>query len=85
MGLFGSSNPVFEMLKADHSKVKKLFEDFEEAKDSRTKERIIQDTLLELDVHTKLEETLIYPAIRKRSKRKKSWTRHWKSIMLPIR
>lgn len=65
MGLFGSSNPVFEMLKADHSKVKKLFEDFEEAKDSRTKERIIQDTLLELDVHATLEETLIYPAIRK--------------------
>jgi hemerythrin superfamily protein len=66
MGLFGPSNPVFDMLKQDHAKVKKLFEAFEEAKDSRTKERIIRDTLLELDVHTKLEETLIYPAIREK-------------------
>lgn len=66
MGLFGPSNPVFDMLKQDHTKVKKLFEDFEKAKDSRTKQRIIRDTLLELDVHTKLEETLIYPAIREK-------------------
>ena len=31
MGLFGPSNPVFAMLKQDHAKVKKLFEDFERA------------------------------------------------------
>lgn len=64
MGVFGKSNPVFEMLKQDHAKVKKLFDEFEKAEDSRTKERIIRDTLLELEVHAKLEETLIYPAIR---------------------
>lgn len=66
MGLFGPSNPVFAMLKQDHAKVKKLFEDFERAKDSRAKARIVRDTLLELDVHAKLEETLIYPAIRQK-------------------
>ena len=66
MSLFGSSNPVFEMLEKDHAKVKDLFAQFEEAKDARSKERIIQETLLELDVHAKLEETLIYPAIRKK-------------------
>ena len=65
MGIFGSSNPVFDMLKQDHSKVKNLFEEFEGAKDSRTKQRIIETALLELEVHAKLEETLIYPAIRK--------------------
>ena len=65
MSLFGSSNPVFEMLEKDHAKVKDLFEQFEDAKDSRSRERIIQETLLELDVHAKLEESLIYPAIRR--------------------
>jgi hemerythrin superfamily protein len=64
MGIFTSSNPVLGMLKADHEKVKTLFAQFEEAKDSRTKARIVLETLLELDVHAKLEETLIYPAIR---------------------
>lgn len=66
MGIFGSTNPLFDMLKQDHSKVKKMFEDFEQATDSRTKERIIEDTLLELEVHAQLEESLIYPAIRKK-------------------
>ena len=66
MSLFGSSNPVFEMLEKDHAKVKDLFEQFEEAKDARSRERIIQETLLELEVHARLEETLIYPAIRKK-------------------
>jgi hemerythrin superfamily protein len=66
MSLFGSSNPVFEMLERDHAKVKDLFEQFEDAQDARSRERIIQETLLELDVHATLEETLIYPAIRKK-------------------
>ena len=66
MGIFSPSNPVFDMLEQDHSKVKKLFEEFEAAKDPRVKKRIIQTTLHELDVHAKLEETLIYPAIRRK-------------------
>jgi hemerythrin superfamily protein len=57
-------NPVFNMLKDDHAKVKQLFEEFEKAEDFRAKERIIRDTLLELEVHANVEETLIYPAIR---------------------
>src|SRR5690348_10052164 len=66
MGLFGPSNPVFEMLEHDHEKVKGLFDQFEAAKDARTKQRIMNTTLLELEVHAKLEESLIYPAIRKK-------------------
>ena len=66
MGLFTPSNPVFDMLKEDHEKVKALFAQFEEARDSRTKERIVRETLRELEVHAKLEETLIYPAIRQK-------------------
>ena len=69
MGLFTASNPVFDMLKEDHEKVKALFAQFEEARDSRTKERIVRETLRELEVHAKLEETLIYPAIRQKDRR----------------
>ena len=65
MGLI-TTNPVFEMLKKDHKKVQRLFEEFEAADDSRSKTRIVQEALLELEVHAKLEETLIYPAIREK-------------------
>ena len=64
MSLFGS-NPVFDMLKKDHQKVKDLFEQFEDAEDGRTKQRIMQEAIQELEVHARLEESLIYPAIRK--------------------
>jgi hemerythrin superfamily protein len=62
--MFGTSNPVIEMLKEDHQKVKDLFEEFEAAEDSRTKQRIVDTAVTELEVHAKLEEGLIYPAIR---------------------
>ena len=65
MGFF-TSNPVFDLLKKDHAKVKDMFDQFEQAKDSRTKARLIQETLRELDVHATVEERLIYPAIREK-------------------
>jgi hypothetical protein len=37
MTLFGS-NPVFEMLKKDHQKVKDLIQQFEKSEDSRTEQ-----------------------------------------------
>jgi hemerythrin superfamily protein len=64
MGLFGPSNPVFAMLQKDHQKVKDLFDDFEQAEDARKKQRIMNEAIQELEVHAKLEESLIYPAIR---------------------
>jgi hemerythrin superfamily protein len=62
--MFGKSNSVIDMLKEDHQKVKGLFEQFEAAEDSKTKQQIVDTTLTELEVHAKLEEGLIYPAIR---------------------
>ena len=55
---------VTDMLREDHTKVKGLFEKFEEADDANAKQRIVEMALAELDVHAKLEEELIYPAIR---------------------
>ena len=57
------SNPVVAMLKADHKKVKGLFDEYEDA-DSRKQQGIARTALQELDIHAELEERLIYPAIR---------------------
>ena len=55
---------VTNMLRDDHKKVKDLFQEFEEAESANEKQRIVETALMELDVHAKLEEELIYPAIR---------------------
>lgn len=56
-----SQNPI-EMLKEDHQAVQGLFSQFEEA-DNRGRQRIADEALTMLEIHTKLEEDLIYPAI----------------------
>ncbi len=55
---------IIEMLKEDHNKVKGLFEEFESA-EGRERAGIAKTALQELEVHANLEESLIYPAIRK--------------------
>ena len=65
MGLFSSaSSGVVDMLKADHKKVKGLFEAFKSAK-GRERSAIAQTAIQELEIHADLEEKLIYPAISK--------------------
>lgn len=54
---------AIELLREDHQKVQDLFEEFEGA-DSRSQQRIADQALTELEVHAKLEEGLVYPAIR---------------------
>ncbi len=58
-----TSNPVLAMLRADHKKVKALFDDYEDAT-PRKQQDIAQTAIQELDIHAELEEELIYPAIR---------------------
>lgn len=53
---------VFDALRADHRMVKELFSKFDDA-DKRTKSAIAEETLAALEVHTALEEELVYPAI----------------------
>lgn len=59
-----SSTSVTDMLRADHKKVKGLFEEFERTEDVKAKQRIAETVSTELEVHSKLEEELIYPEIR---------------------
>ena len=54
---------ALDMLRDDHRKVEGLFEQFEQA-DNRSRQRIADEALSELEIHAQLEEKLIYPAIR---------------------
>jgi hemerythrin-like domain-containing protein len=55
---------AISMLKEDHKKVKQLFERFEDADGSPTKQKIVAQAIKELKVHTTIEEELFYPALR---------------------
>ena len=59
------ASPI-EMLKADHQKVKALFEKYEAAGDrqSKAKQTIVEEVFAALDVHTHLEEEIFYPAVK---------------------
>ena len=59
-----SALSVTNMLREDHKKVKGLFEEFKQADDAKSKQWIVNLALMELEVHSKLEEGLVYPAFR---------------------
>jgi len=60
-----SSQPqdAVQLLKADHKQVRKLFEQFHTASDD-DKGSIARRLFTELDIHSKLEEELLYPAVQ---------------------
>jgi iron-sulfur cluster repair protein YtfE (RIC family) len=53
-------------LKADHEKVKSLFEQFEALSDRSTvsKKKIADQICMELSIHAEVEEQVFYPAVR---------------------
>ena len=60
----GTSVDPFEMLKTDHRKGQELFTRFEDA-DEHGRSSIAEETLTALEIHTKLEEELVYPLVAK--------------------
>jgi hypothetical protein len=60
-----SSQPqdAVQLLKADHKQVRKLFEQFHGASDD-DKGSIASRLFTELDIHSKVEEELFYPAVQ---------------------
>src|SRR5689334_15952908 len=58
------STNVLELLKEDHRKVEELFTSFEKA-DGRSRKGIVDEALNALEIHSMIEEKLVYPAIRK--------------------
>lgn len=59
-----SQPDAIALLKADHRKVEKLFEDFQKARGSSRKAALVQQICTELTVHTMIEEEIFYPACR---------------------
>lgn len=57
---------AIDLLKADHKKVKGLFREYEAAGDRahQKKRSIAEQVFQELEVHTRLEEEIFYPAVR---------------------
>lgn len=55
-----------ELLQADHDKVRELFDEYEAAGDRKTKakQHIVEEVCTALEIHTKLEEEIFYPAIK---------------------
>jgi hemerythrin-like domain-containing protein len=58
-----------KLLKQDHQRVRKLFDEYDEAGDrSSKKKREIAETIFqELEMHRKLEEEIFYPAVNARA------------------
>jgi len=62
MTLKGQS--ALSLLKADHQKVKDIFDAFEETDDKKARRRLVQEALKELHIHAAIEEEIFYPAVR---------------------
>lgn len=65
------TDPV-AMLKEDHQQVKQLFDEFEQTTNSRSKQRIAREALMELEIHAALEEQIFYPAFEGAMQEKES-------------
>lgn len=58
----GKSEDAIEMLKADHQKVRNLFQQYTAAGDQNAKRQIAEQVFVELETHAQLEEMAFYPA-----------------------
>lgn len=56
--------PTLGLLMDDHRAVKRLFKQFEAAKDPQEKQAIATETCQKLTVHAQIEEEIFYPALR---------------------
>jgi hemerythrin superfamily protein len=59
------------LIKSDHRKVEQLFREFEEAGDRayKTKQRLVEQMIKELEVHATIEEETYYPAVEAKAKK----------------
>ena len=60
---------AFELLKEDHRKIEKIFEELEPTTERalKTREELFRTLQIELEVHTEIEETILYPVLKKES------------------
>ena len=65
-----SKTDAISLLKDDHRHVKHLFEQFKAAEDRRARALLVKEAILELKIHTTIEEEIFYPVVRKALKKK---------------
>jgi hemerythrin superfamily protein len=54
---------ALSILKKDHGRVQKIFQDFDKAQDQATKQKLVETACNELTIHAQVEEELFYPAV----------------------
>ena len=54
---------ALELLKQDHQRVKKLFDQGQKTEDKKQQKQIFKEIKAELETHTRIEETIFYPAM----------------------
>jgi hemerythrin superfamily protein len=54
---------ALQLLKQDHQKVKKLFEQGQHAEDKKQQKQIFKEIKSELETHARIEENIFYPAM----------------------
>jgi hemerythrin-like domain-containing protein len=59
----GQPKDAIAMLKADHQRVRDLFQQYEATSNVEAKGTIAEEVLVELEVHAQLEENIFYPAV----------------------
>ena len=58
------------MLRADHKRVNDLFAEYENARSTSVKNKLVSQICIELAVHAQLEEEIFYPSVKKALKDK---------------
>ncbi|HEY7322869.1 MAG TPA: hemerythrin domain-containing protein [Candidatus Binatia bacterium] len=61
---------ALELLKQDHQKVKRLFEQGQQTDDKKQQKKIFREIKSELETHARIEETIFYPAMQEREELK---------------
>jgi hypothetical protein len=64
-----ASTDAIALLKADHRRVKGIFDQFKTAETKREKAKLVAQAITELKIHTSIEEEIFYPTVRKALKK----------------
>jgi hypothetical protein len=59
-----SAPNAIAMLREDHKRVQEMFDRFEKTRDGERKQKLVEQICHELEIHTQLEEEIVYPAVR---------------------
>lgn len=56
---------ALELLRIDHRKLRDLFAQFNATEDEKKHQQLFEQIKSELDIHTHIEETVLYPALQR--------------------